>query len=337
MKKTTPLSLSVFLRYFSLCFIIISVVACSNKNTIKPSADTLNTIKAVSENEKRNTLLLEQAIKASPQDDYILGPEDVIDIDVYEVEDLKRTVRVSPAGFIKLPLVNNIKAADLTVAELETEIGKKLEQYLQEPAVTIFIKEYRSQRITVLGAVKNPQVQTVTRQKFLLDLLSLSGGLADDAGDICYVQRSGGTIIINLNELLIKGNTTLNIPVFSEDVINVPKGGVVFVDGAVSSPGSFSIKGTVTITQVIAMAKGFSYEAIKDQLKVYRNSGTDAMEIIDVDYDKILAEKGSADIVLKDKDIVIVPKSGTKAFWHGFVNTVRGAVSFGGVSFGAGL
>ncbi|MBI5099491.1 MAG: polysaccharide biosynthesis/export family protein [Nitrospirae bacterium] len=336
MNKVTPISLSVFLRYFSLCFIVISAVACSNKDTIKPSSDTFNTIKAVSENEKRNTLLLEQAIKASPQDDYVLGPEDVIDIDVYEVEDLKRTVRVSPAGFIKLPLVNNIKAAGLTVAELETEIGKKLQQYLQEPAVTIFIKEYRSQRITVLGAVKNPQVQIVTRQKFLLDLLSLSGGLAEDAGDICYVQRGGGTVIINLNELLMKGNTTLNIPVFSEDVIHVPKGGVVFVDGAVKNPGSFVMKGTVTLSQVIAMAKGFNDDAIKDQLKVYRNSGTDAMEIIDVDYAKILAENGS-DFVLKDKDVVIIPKSSAKAFWYGFVNTLRGAISFGGVSFGAGL
>ena len=336
MKKDTPLSLRVFLRYFSLCFIVISVVACSNKDTIKPSSDTFNTIKAATENEKRNTLLLEQAIKASPQDDYVLGPEDILDIDVYEVEDLKRTVRISPAGFIKLPLVNNIKAAGLTVAELETEIGQKLQQYLQEPAVTIFIKEYRSQRITVLGAVKNPQVQTVTRQKFLLDLLSLSGGLAEEAGDICYVQRGSGTVIINLNELLIKGNTALNIPVFSEDVINVPKGGVVFVDGAVKGPGSFVMKGTVTLSQIIAMAKGFNDEAIKDQVKIYRNSGTDAMEIIDVDYDKILAENGT-DVVLKDKDVVIIPTSTAKSIWYGFVKTLRGAISFGGVSFGAGL
>jgi len=336
MKKYTPLSLSVFLRYFSLCFIVISVVACSNKDTIKPSSDTFNTIKAATENEKRNTLLLEQAIKASPQDDYVLGPEDILDIDVYEVEDLKRTVRISPAGFIKLPLVNNIKAAGLTVAELETEIGQKLQQYLQEPAVTIFIKEYRSQRITVLGAVRNPQVQTVTRQKFLLDLLSLSGGLSEDAGDICYVQRGSGTVIINLNELLIKGNTALNIPVFSEDVINVPKGGVVFVDGAVKGPGSFVMKGTVTLSQIIAMAKGFNDEAIKDQVKIYRNSGTDAMEIIDVDYDKILAENGT-DVVLKDKDVVIIPRSTAKFIWYGFVKTLRGAISFGGVSFGAGL
>ncbi len=336
MKKNTPLSLSVLLRYFSLCFIVISVVACSNKDTIKPSSDTFNTIKAATENEKRNTLLLEQAIKASPQDDYVLGPEDILDIDVYEVEDLKRTVRISPAGFIKLPLVNNIKAAGLTVAELESEIGQKLQQYLQEPAVTIFIKEYRSQRITVLGAVRNPQVQTVTRQKFLLDLLSLSGGLAEDAGDICYVQRGSGTVIINLNELLIKGNTALNIPVFSEDVINVPKGGVVFVDGAVKGPGTFVMKGTVTLTQVIAMAKGFNDDAIKDQLKVYRNSGTEEMEIIDVDYDKILAENGS-DFILKDKDVVIIPTSTAKSIWYGFVKTLRGAISFGGVSFGAGL
>ena len=299
-------------------------------------SDIFNTIKTVSENEKRNALLLEQAINASPQDVYKLGPEDIIDIDVYEVEDLKRTVRVSPTGFIKLPLINNVKAAGLTVAELETEIGTKLQQYLQEPAVTIFIKEYRSQKISVLGAVKSPQVHTVTRQKFLLDMLSLSGGLSEDAGDICYVQRGSGTVIINLNELLINGNTTLNIPVFSEDVIHVPKGGIVFVDGAVKNPGSFSIKGRVTLSQVIAMAKGFLDEANKNELKVYRNSGTDAMEIIDVDYNKIMAENGP-DFILKDKDVVIIPTSTARFLWYGFIKTLRGGVSFGGVSFGAGL
>ncbi|MBI5055556.1 MAG: polysaccharide biosynthesis/export family protein [Nitrospirae bacterium] len=334
--KTSLLLPSVAAGYFNILLILLCTFSCSSVDTIKPGTDSINNMKAASESEKRNTLILERAINASRQEDYILGPEDLVEIDVFEVDELKRSARISSTGFINLPLIGKINASGLSLSELETEISKRLQQYLQDPIVSVFIREYRSQRITVLGAVKNPQVHNVTRQKFLLDMLSYSGGLADDAGDLCYVQRGGGTVIISLDELLIKGNTKLNIPVFAEDVIHVPKGGIVFVDGAVISPGSFVIKGTVTLTQAIAMAKGLKYEALTGQLRIYRNSGTDAMETIDVDYDAILANKG-ADFILKDKDVVIVPQSDAKAFLNGFVKTVRGMVTFGGASVGAGL
>ncbi len=163
----------------------------------------------------------------------------------------------------------------------------------------------------------------------------MSGGLAEGAGDICYVQRGSETIVVNINELLIEGNAKLNIPVFSGDIIHVPKGGVIFVNGAVNDPGSFVVKGTITLTQAIAMAKGFRYEAKRDQLRVYRDAGKDTMEIIDIDYDDILAEKDS-DIILKDRDVVIVPKSDVKNFFNGFVNTFRGLIQFGKFSVGAG-
>jgi polysaccharide export outer membrane protein len=345
------------LRYFGIFLIVLNTASCGNSNTIRPESsiqapsgvsnekiiterDAIKTdsadFKTNSDNEKRNALLLEQAMKAPRQGDYILGPDDVIDIDVFEVDELKRTARISSTGFIKLPLVGEVKAAGLTVQELETEIGNRLDRYLQEPIVSIFIKEYRSQRITVLGAVKSPQAFTVTQQKFLLDMLSLAQGLSGDAGDICYVQRGGETIIVNLNELLIKGNAQLNIPVFADDVINIPQGGVVFVNGYVKGPGSFPMKGTVTLTQVIAMAKGLNYEANGSDIRVYRNSGTDSMEIITVDYDAIL-DKKIPDMALKDKDIVIVPANGIKNFFSGFVKAVSGTMRLGGGSVSAAI
>ena len=96
-----------------------------------------------------------------------------------------------------------------------------------------------------------------------------------------------------------------------------------------NAPGSFVMHGTVTLAQVIAMAKGFRFEAERSQVRIYRDTGKEMREIIEVDYDEIL-EGEAPDVILKDKDIVIAPKSGVKNFFSGFVNTVRGFVSFGG-------
>lgn len=292
---------------------------------------------ASSKDENNNLPSSETSIASGYKGDYIIGPEDLVEINVYQVEELNRTARVSSSGHIKLPLAGTIKASGLTAPELESELSKRLQQYLQEPIVSVFIKEYRSQSITVLGAVITPQVYIVTRQKFLIDMISMSGGLTKDAGDICYVRRGNETIIVNIKDLLVGGDMRLNIPVFSGDLIHVPVGGVIFVDGSVNNPGSFTMQGTITLTQAIAMAKGFKYEAIRDEIKVYRDTGKDTRDIIDIDYDAIL-EKKSPDIFLKDKDVLIVPKSGVKGFWNGFVQSLTGAFRFGSsVSVGAGL
>jgi polysaccharide export outer membrane protein len=349
-------------RYIGISVICLCIFSCSNKDYIKSEAP-LESVSAMSSenvegnrgpfkplqpdekssgasnNDKMNNKLpsSESSIESLYKGDYVIGPEDLIEISVYQGEELNRTARVSSSGFVKLPLVGTIKASGLTAPELESEISKRLQQYFQEPIVSIFIKEYRSQSITVLGAVVIPQVYVVTRQKFLIDMISISGGLTKDAGDICFVRRGNETIIVNIKDLLIGGDMKLNVPVFSGDIIHVPAGGVIFVDGSVNSPGSFNMQGTITLTQAIAMAKGFKFEAIRDEIKVYRDSGKVTRDIIDIDYDAIL-EKKSPDIFLKDKDVLIVPKSGVKGFWNGFVQSLTGAFRFGSsVSVGAGF
>lgn len=341
--------LKSLIKCFTILLTGLILFSCAGNQAVRPES-SFNTEPHVSQENKSEVIThtpshvsennpvlpLQTPIESAYTGDYVLGPEDLIEIDVYQVGELKRTERVSASGFIKLPLTGLIKVAGLTASELEAEIGKSLERYLQDPVVSVYIKEYRSQSITVLGALKEPQVYTVTRQKFLVDIISMAGGLTKDAGDICYVRRGGETVIINIKDLLIGGDMRLNIPVFSGDVVHVPVGGVIFVDGSVNSPGSFSMQGTLTLTQAIAMSKGFKYEAIKDQLRIYRDSGQSVREIIDVDYDSILAEK-SPDIVLKDKDIVIVPRSGAKALWNGFVQSLSGAIRLGSVSLGGGF
>jgi polysaccharide export outer membrane protein len=268
--------------------------------------------------------------------DYKIGPEDLLEITVFQANELNSTVRVSASGFIKIPLIDKIEASGLTVQELESLICKNMEKYLAEPVVSVFVKEYRSQQIAVLGSVKNPGVFYVTGQRYLLDLLSMAGGLNPDSGDVCIIQRTPGTnqkdngieqgenLVVDLDQLLIKGNIALNMPLFSGDVIHVPKAGIFFVDGAVDGAGSFPLKGGITLTQALSMAKGLSYEAIRSDIRIYRDNGQPNRELIVIDYESILDRK-SPDIEIKDKDVIIVSSSGLKRFIKG----ITAGMSFG--------
>jgi polysaccharide biosynthesis/export protein len=273
------------------------------------------------------------------EDSYLIGPDDLLEIEAYNVEELKKTVRVNSQGDIALPLIGIINVKGLTTSEVEQFITKKLDKYVEETVVTVYMKEYKSQRISVMGAVNKPQIFEITGQRYLLDMLMIAGGLSKDAGNICYVIRPSQknspnsraeTIVITLDELLENGNLSLNIPVFTGDVINVPKGGIIFVDGAVNSPGAFNMNGKITIIQAISMAKGTTSTASLGDVKIFRDSNKGEKEIITVDYEAI-REGEKPDIQIAENDIIIVPVSGIKNFFSGFINTIRGFISFGAI------
>jgi len=156
------------------------------------------------------------------QKEYMLGPGDILDIDVYQVEELKRTVRINSSGTIKFPPAGNIAVSGLTVTEAENKMEKSLSKYLRKPQVTIFVKEYESQRVTILGAVKEPMIYVLREQQYLMDIISAAGGVEKEAGDICYIQRGKETLVIDLDRLLYNGDVRMNIPVYYGDVINIP-------------------------------------------------------------------------------------------------------------------
>lgn len=292
---------------------------------------------------KKKTEKLNEAIilgtksQAKTAEDYVIGPEDVLEIDAYNIEELKKTVRVNSQGDIALPLVGVIRAKGMTISQLEKFITSRLEKYIEETVVNVFVKEYRSQRISVVGAVDKPQVYAVTGQRYLIDMLMVSGGLTKEAGNICYVMRPtrpnipnsrAETFVIDLDMLLVKGNLSLNIPVFAGDVINIPKGGIVFVDGAVKNPGVYMMRGKTTLVQAIAMAQGVDSVANLNDIRIFRDNGKGDRDVITADYEAIRNGTDS-DILLAENDIVIVPKSGAKNFFNGFINTVRGFITFG--------
>lgn len=264
--------------------------------------------------------------------DYRIGPGDLLEVTVYEVEQLNRTVRVSAQGNINLPLLGILKVKGLTSSEAESEIRDLLaERYLQNPQVSVFIKEYKSQRISVVGAVVKPGVFEVTEQQTVLDMLSMAGGLKEDANQLLFVIRpnrpedgAGGhvpsgdpspvkTFVIDLEEMLIKGNLSLNVPVIHGDVINIPVSGKIFVSGEVRTPGGFHLGGKkLTLTQAIATAGGLKEGADGAAVKIFRYpANASEKEILTSDVYAI--EKGEKeDLFLKENDIVIVPQNDVK-------------------------
>lgn len=325
-----------------MIFLVLLLTSCAGNG---PNANALLLQNASSEKSERLNAEIAQKThdfrKIASAADYRVGSEDLLEIDVFGVPDLKTTARVSATGYIKLSLIDKIEVAGHTVSELESLISTKLEKYVREPVVSVFVREYRSQQISVLGSVKDPRAYYATGPKYLLDMLSLAGGLSQDAGSICIIQRlkvdaseANGSekIVIDLDELLIRGRPELNIPVLSGDIIVIPRAGIFFVDGAVRTPGEFQIKGKTTLTQAVAVAKGFLYEASRSDMKIYRDTGKAEREVITVDYDAILNGK-TPDIGIKDKDVIIVSRSGLKSLIGG----LAGTLNFGIFSMRGGL
>lgn len=315
--------------------IMFSLAACGGGSKVRPVTDTLSLKKT----EKMNEVIAARAINQQEglSENYLIGTEDLLEIEAYNVEELKRTVRVNSQGEIGLPLVGILNVKGLTTSEAEKLIAGKLERYVQETLVTVFVKEYKSQRISVIGAVNKAQVFAVTGQRYLLDMLMMAEGIAKDAGSICYIIRPtlnnstsnhSETMVIDLDELLINGNLSLNIPVFAGDVINVPKGGIFFVDGSVKTPGAYTMKGRTNLTQAISMAQGVNSDANLSDIRIFRENSKNEREVIVADYAAIRTGK-QPDILIAENDIIIVPQSGIKNFFNGFLNTIRGFVSFG--------
>ncbi len=341
--------------YLFLSFLILSCASTPpKKESIEPGIplkeiETSKQVRAMNE----KILLGALTSKRDLYRDYRIGPEDLLEISVFEEEKLNRTVRVSSQGNISLPLLGILRVKGLTPYELEKEIRDLLaERYLQNPHVTVFIKEYRSQRISVIGAVEKPGVFEVAGPKTILEALGMAGGLKEDAGQFLFLIRPPPlgeeglkkgedpqaetiqTFVINLEDLLIRGDLNLNLSLSHGDVLNIPVSGKVFVGGEVVKPGGFPLKGKrVTVSQAIAMAEGLKPEANGSEAKIFRYSGKgNERETITVNLYAV--QKGKAeDIYLIENDIVIVPKSGIKTFLIGLRDTLKGLIGFG-VSLG---
>ncbi len=156
---------------------------------------------------------------------YKIGPLDVLEIAVFNVPDLTKTVRVSEAGTINYPLVGEVEAGGKTAREVEQMLTKKLgAKYLQNPQITVFVKEHNSQRITVEGAVKKPGVVPMAGGVSLLQAIAQSGGLEEIAGSTAVVFRmtDGKRLAAKYDIADIRAGRAEDPQLQSGDVVIVP-------------------------------------------------------------------------------------------------------------------
>jgi len=262
------------------------------------------------------------SISLAAQDKYIqeykVGPKDLLEISVFGADDLSKTVRVSEDGKITLPLLGEIPVDGLTKSEVEQKIARLLgEKYVQNPQVTVFIREYQSKLVSVLGAVEKPGPYQLLGRQTLMQIISEAGGLTRDAGNEIIVIRqmpdgTSNSLHISIDDLFLKGEAHLNVPLEPDDIVNIPidKLVVVYVFGQVKNPGALQVKKSSlpTLLQAIAQAGGFTDRASRGGVVVKRKDENGKEKEIKVNARSILRNKAK-DLQLLENDTVYVPES----------------------------
>jgi polysaccharide export outer membrane protein len=280
-------------------------------------------------------------------------------ISVPSIDVLKdRAVRVSGDNTIALPLVGELRVYGLTESELRNALRRRLEKYMYDPQIEVFVKEYRSRQVAVTGAVDKPGHYNLTgASDTILDMITLAGGLREDAADrivlipaestegasgkaeslqaVAYksdpsaknpaISANGrfqdGAMIrrprASLNPVVISLRTVdlasdaanyLNMPVRPRDVIVVPGGGSVMVEGWVHNPGPVKITPGLTVLGAVAAAGGPLFAADTGAVKIVRSGERGEKIILKTDLDRIMRRR-KPDLEVQQDDVILITYS----------------------------
>lgn len=203
-----------YLRLLAASFLVAALVGCSATGNVKSRTATLQAP------DSTNT-----AGAYEGASDYRVGAQDLLEISVFGVDSLNKTVRVNSNGQITLPLIGGVQAGGHTVPELEQDIAAKLSKtYLQNPQVSVFVKEFTSQRITLEGALKSPGIYPITGKTTLLQSVALAGGLdplADLRGVVIFRQIKGKKMAAVYDMHQLRTGQMADPQVYGDDMIVV--------------------------------------------------------------------------------------------------------------------
>jgi polysaccharide export outer membrane protein len=335
-----------------------------------PSLRAQNVETSDKANERLRSLAANSSRPSQPSD-YVIGAGDLVNVQVFDVPEMSRELRVSQTGTIGIPLVPvRLQIAGLTEIQTERKITEVLEAngLISHPEVSVTVKEKKSRPITIVGAVAHPQVYEADRQVTLIDVLAQAGGITADASDHVIVTRperdqsqdaaqsqpasttdsapalstaSGApptaapadatksaaeplppqippplvnTITVNLSQLLEAGDMANNVVIQPGDVVTVPHAGIVYVLGAVSKPGGYTVtndRAQLSTLKVLSLAGGLDKTAKSDRAVIVRKDATGQQQQVDVDLKKIMKFE-SEDVQLRPSDILYVPRSAGK-------------------------
>jgi polysaccharide export outer membrane protein len=262
---------------------------------------------------------------------YLLGPDDLISIHAPDADEISdKPVRIDGEGYVRIPLAGRIKASGLTVEQLRASISTALKSYIKDPDVAVSIVESRSQRVSVLGAVKNPGIHQLEGHRTIIEILALAGGLADDAGHTLKITRriewgriplpsavddaTGQFSVadVNLQDITAARNPAQNILVAPDDVISIPRAQMVYVIGTVPHPGGYVLgdRESFSVLKAASLAGGIDHGASPQKARILRAvPGVTSRQEIPVNLREIMAGR-SSDVQLQPEDILLIPASG---------------------------
>ncbi len=313
-----------------------SILVLAQPGITTPQAQSSNAV--VAENR-------EVARVATPSKDdksYRIGVGDLLDVRVLNHPEMSRKIRVEGDGSVRVPMVGNVTAICLTESQLSQIITEKFRKWIREPYVDVFIEEYSSQPVAVIGAVDKPGRFQLQRRVRLIELLTYAGGpKTDKAGHTLHLIRSGEKDLCLTDSLspasavteepvpqllsfklkdLLTGSAEANLYVQPGDIISLPEADQIFVTGFVPKPGPFPLNTKITLTQAIGMAGGYMPEASKKKVRLIRqtaNSNARVEQIINIED---IEKRKMDDIVLQANDLIEVPNSAGKVLVRALLN-----------------
>lgn len=303
-------------RIFILC-LLAALLGCASSqdeqlDKLQVDSHSVRSLRS-QETENLNEQLFAAANIGADPSDYLLGAGDLLQVTVFESEELNCEVRVSSRGHVTLPLLGQVAVKGMSAREAEVHIENLYrERYLKDPHVSIFVKAHVSQRVTLLGQFKNPGTYDYPTKMRLMDVMALGGGLSEQAGRTAQVRRSadadgqgGGTYLIDLDKMIRQGKGELNIEINGGDMIFVPEAGMFFVDGAVRKPGAYHITRTTGISEALSLAGGMAAYADPEKVILIRHLGDGERQVLELDAHDIEVQQTP----VADRDVILVKAS----------------------------
>lgn len=217
---------------------------------------------------------------------YVVGPQDILTITSFDQEDLSGKYPVDADGTFTFPLIGRVKAAGLTLRELEAELKRMLKEgFFKDPQLSVAIETYKSQKIHIVGEVRNPGTYPLTGDMSLIEAIARAGStLPTASGEALVVRAKSGkaadgpvmpngvdteATTVDLKELQ-SGALSKNVALKDGDTIFVPRAESVYVFGQVKNPGAYAIQRSTTVLQALSLAGGVNDRGATNRIKIVR-------------------------------------------------------------------
>jgi polysaccharide export outer membrane protein len=256
--------------------------------------------------------MLAQAQPVQPTN-YVIGPQDVLAISLFDQQDLSGKYPVDSDGTFTFPLIGRVKAGGLTLRQLEAELKRLLmDGFFKDPQLAVGVESYRSQKIHIVGEVRNPATYPLTGDMSLIEAIARAGSTLPSASGEALIVRAKqgkagtGPILptaenadvqtIDLKSLQ-SGVLSQNISLQDGDTIFVPRAETIYVFGQVRNPGAYGIQRTTTVLQALALAGGVNERGATGRIKIVR-----------IEKGKTVEVKALLTDIVRPGDTIMVPE-----------------------------